>query len=107
MPGREALQQRSLDGSCQSGKMAALLNSLFFVFKISFLPKYRVKYYDYIVNRVSLINYNWCVSLDISQMLALTPTHQTRRGNSQPAMLHIINMILSVVPPHGAWIISV
>ena len=25
--------------------MAALLNSLFFVFKISFLPKYRVKYY--------------------------------------------------------------
>ena len=39
-------------GSCQSGKMAALLNSLFLVFKISFLPKvgpYRVKYYDYIV----------------------------------------------------------
>ena len=28
--------------SCQTGKMAALLNSLFFVFKISFLPKYRV-----------------------------------------------------------------
>ena len=27
--------------------MAALLNSLFFVFKISFLPKYRVKYFDY------------------------------------------------------------
>ena len=31
---------------------AALLNSLFFVFKISFLPKYRVIYYDYIVK--------WC-----------------------------------------------
>ena len=29
--------------------MAALLNSLVFVFNISFLPKYRVKYYDYIV----------------------------------------------------------
>ena len=28
---------------------AKLLNSLFFVFKISFLPKYRVIYYDYIV----------------------------------------------------------
>ena len=28
------------------------LNSLFFVFKISFLPKYRVIYYDYIVK--------WC-----------------------------------------------
>ena len=27
--------------------MAALLKSLFFVFNISFLPKYRVKYYDY------------------------------------------------------------
>ena len=29
--------------------MAALSNSLFFVFNISFLPKHRVKYYDYIV----------------------------------------------------------
>ena len=32
--------------------MAALLNSLFFMFKISSLPKYRVKYYDYIIK--------WC-----------------------------------------------
>ena len=39
-------------GSCQSGNMAALLNSLVFVFRISFLPKYRVKYYEYIVK--------WC-----------------------------------------------
>ena len=31
----------------QSSNMAALLNSLAFAFKISFLPKYRVKYYDY------------------------------------------------------------
>ena len=27
--------------------MAALLNSLYFAFTDSFLPKYRVKYYDY------------------------------------------------------------
>ena len=47
-----ALQRRSLDDSCQSGKMAALLNSLFFMFTISFLPKYCVKYNDYIVK--------WC-----------------------------------------------
>ena len=33
-------------------KMAASLNSLFFVFKMSSLPKYRVMYYDYIVK--------WC-----------------------------------------------
>ena len=32
--------------------MAALLNSLSFAFANSFLPKYRVKYYDYIVK--------WC-----------------------------------------------
>ena len=32
--------QQSIGCSCQSGNMAALLNSLFFVFKISFLPKY-------------------------------------------------------------------
>ena len=37
---------RSLS-SCQTGNMAALLNSLFFLFKISFLLNYRVIYYDY------------------------------------------------------------
>ena len=36
-----------LGGSCQSGKMAALLNSLFFVFKSLVLPMHRVKYYYY------------------------------------------------------------
>ena len=40
--------RQSIRGSCQSGNMAVLLNELVFVFKISFLPKYRVKYYDYI-----------------------------------------------------------
>ena len=32
--------------------MAALLKSLCFMFNISFLPKYRVKYYDYMVKVV-------------------------------------------------------
>ena len=36
----------------QSSVMAALLNSLSFAFANSFLPKYRAKYYDYIVK--------WC-----------------------------------------------
>ena len=36
----------------QSSEMAALLNSLSFAFANSFLPKYLVKYYDYIVK--------WC-----------------------------------------------
>ena len=38
--------RRSIGSSCQTGKMAALLNSLLFVFKISVLPKYRVIYYE-------------------------------------------------------------
>ena len=45
--------RRSIGSSCQTGKMAALLNSLLFVFKISVLPKYRVIYYDYIVKLCS------------------------------------------------------
>ena len=45
-------QRRSLGDSCQTENMAALLNSLFFVFKMSILPEYRVKYYDYIIK--------WC-----------------------------------------------
>ena len=51
--------------------MAASLNSLFFVFKMSSLPKYRVMYYDYIVKWCSGIKCNWCVSLDIAKMLSL------------------------------------
>ena len=38
--------RRSIGSSCQTGKMAALLNSLLFVFKISVLPKYHVIYYE-------------------------------------------------------------
>ena len=37
---------------CQTREMAALFNSLSFAFANSFLPKYRVKYYDYIIK--------WC-----------------------------------------------
>ena len=43
---------QSIAGGCQSSEMAALLNSLSFAFANSFLPKYCVKYYDYIVK--------WC-----------------------------------------------
>ena len=39
-------------GGYQSSEMAALLNSLSFAFTHSFLPNYRVKYYDYIIK--------WC-----------------------------------------------
>ena len=37
--------------ACQSGNMAILLTSLLFVFEISFLPKYPVNYYYYIIKR--------------------------------------------------------
>ena len=47
-----AVSQQSIAGGCQSSEMAALLNSLSFPFANSFLPKYRIKYYDYIVK--------WC-----------------------------------------------
>ena len=48
-----------------------MLNSLFFAFTNSFLPKYRVKYYDYIIKWCSGIYCNWCVSMDIDSSLAL------------------------------------
>ena len=56
---------------CQSGNMAILLTSLLSVFKISFLPKYRVNYYDYIIKWCFRIKCNWCVLVDISYILAL------------------------------------
>ena len=49
MPGTFASQRPCLGDACQSRKMAILLNSLFLMFKTSFLPNYRVKYYYYIV----------------------------------------------------------
>ena len=65
MPATLIWPLRSIGSSCQTGKMAALLYSLFFVFKMLFLPKYRVIYYDYIVKWCSGMKCNWCVSLDI------------------------------------------
>ena len=54
---------QSIGGACQSSEIAALLNSLYFVFKNLFLPKYCVKHYDYIVklyNRYNVIGvYCW------------------------------------------------
>ena len=41
------------------------------MFKISFLPKHRVIYFDYTVTWCSLINCNWCVWLNIVYILAL------------------------------------
>ena len=38
--------------------MAALLNSLSFAFINSFLPKYRVKYYDYKYYNLGAVGYN-------------------------------------------------
>ena len=49
--------RQSLGGGCQSSEMAALFNSLSFAFTNPFLPKYRVKYFDYIVKWCSGI---WC-----------------------------------------------
>ena len=52
-------------------KVAILVTSLFFVFKIFFLPMYRVNYFDYIIKWCFGIQCNWCVSLDIAQILGL------------------------------------
>ena len=58
----------------QSGKTTTLFQSLFFVFRISFMANYRDKYYDYIVKWCSAVARNCCVSLDIALMLPLTCT---------------------------------
>ena len=66
-----AWQRPSLGDACKSGKLLTLLNSLFFVFKIALLPKYRVNYYDYIIKMCSGVACNWCVSLDSGLILVL------------------------------------
>ena len=45
---------------------------IIFVPKISLLPNYSVKYYDYIVKWCGGVVCNWRVSLDIPLILALT-----------------------------------
>ena len=49
MPRTLAWRREGLDHACQSGNMAILFTSLLFVLEISFLPKYGVNYYDYII----------------------------------------------------------
>ena len=67
MPATLKWPRQSIGGGCQSSEMAALLNSLYFAFTNSCLPKYRVKCYDYIVKWCSGVLCNWCVvSMDIA-----------------------------------------
>ena len=54
--------------------MAILLTSLLFGFEISFLPKYRVNYHDYIIKWCFGISCNWCISLDNAHIFALVTT---------------------------------
>ena len=63
MPPTLAWRREGLDHACQSGNMAILLTSLLFVFEISFLPQYRVNYYDYIIKWCFGIQCNWCVCI--------------------------------------------
>ena len=72
--------RQSIGRSCQSTEIATLLKSIYFVFKISFLPKYRVIYYDYTVKWCSLINCNWCVWLDIVYIWALSINNVSHIG---------------------------
>ena len=67
MPGTLAWLQPGLGDTCQSGKTATPLNSLFFAFNISLC----VKYYDYIVKWCGGIACSRCVSLVIGLILAL------------------------------------
>ena len=54
--------RQSTGDACQSSEMAALLNSLYFVFKNVFLPKYCDKHYDYIVTWCSGISCDWYIA---------------------------------------------
>ena len=63
MPAMLARQRPRLGDACHGGKMATLLTSLFFMFKMLFLYNYCIKYYDYIVKWCSGVACNWWVSL--------------------------------------------
>ena len=77
MPRTLAWWRAGLGHACQSGNMAILLTSLLFVFKISFLPKYRVNYDDYIIKWCFGMQCNWIVTLDIAYIFALSYLFQT------------------------------
>ena len=63
-------------GDAASRKMATLMNSSFFVLKISLLRNYRVKCYDYIVKWCSGIVCDWSAPLDNSSIVALNVTFE-------------------------------
>ena len=91
MPRMLAWRRAALGHACQSGNMAILLTSLLFVFKILFLRKYRVNYYDYIIKWCFGIQCNLCVSLDIAHILALSHycyehIHEKRHSTGQPEL---------------------
>ena len=78
MPATLIWPRRSIGSSCQTGKMAALLNSLFFMFKILFLPKYRVIYYRGrnkpklpLVRRISDMLQTTCPPVHLSRYLSI------------------------------------
>ena len=57
MPATLIWPRRSLGSSCQTGKMVALLNSLFFVFKIPFLLL-KVSCHSMIILSSGAVGYN-------------------------------------------------
>ena len=97
MPDTLAWQQSGLGDACQSANMAALLNSLFFVFTMSLLPNYCVTYYDYIVKWCSAIVCDWYVSLDIVLILALPHVvfRQPTGPHVSPDIAHHPSLLLS------------
>ena len=75
MPATLARKRPCLGDACQSSEMTTLLNSLFLVFIISFLPKYRVKCYDYIVKWYGMFTigvYRWILPKFIYCFLTVT-----------------------------------
>ena len=80
---------------CQDGATVKLM--VFFVFKMSLLPNYCVKYYDYIVKWCSDIVCNWYVSLDIALFLALTRDllRQPTGPHVYPDIAHHPSLLLS------------
>ena len=56
--------------------MAALLNSLSFAFTNSILPKYRVKYYDYIIIIIIIIIILFISYIIVQQQDVVSKKHQ-------------------------------
>ena len=95
-----AWRQAGLGHACQSGNVAILLTSLFFVFKISLLPKYRVNYYNHIIKWCFGIQCNWCVSLDIAQILALVIKDHSSSPFDNRCMLFLFGRSCLIVGHH-------